>query len=125
MSRGWRIALIACACLAALAYFNREGLLFALTVGSSDTRPDLLTGAKWNRADSATAFRRRFHSGIAEKELIGWLRDNRFTLDTASREATRRIESLPCNERIVVAWSVEQTGKLASANAIITEAGCL
>lgn len=125
MSRGRRIALIACACLAALAYFNREGPSFTVAVGSSDTRPDLLADAKWNRADSAAAFRRRFHPGITEKELISWLRDNRFTLDSASREAARRIKSLPHNERIVVDWSIELSGKLASANAIVTEAGCL
>jgi hypothetical protein len=125
VSRGWRIALIASACLAGFVYLNREGLLFAVAVSSSDTRPDLLADAKWNRADSATAFRRRFHPGVEERELVSWLRDNRFTLVSASREATRLIESLPCNERIAVAWLADQSGKLTSANATVTEAGCL
>lgn len=125
MGCGWRIALIASVCLAGLVYFNREGLLFAVAVSSSDRRPDLLADAKWSRADSATAFRRRFHPGVAEKELVSWLRDNRFTLDSASHEATRQIESLPCNERIAVAWSVDQGGKLTSSKAFVTEAGCL
>lgn len=125
MGRGWRIALIASACLAGLVYSNREGLLFAVAVSASERRPDLLADAKRNRVDSATAFRRRFHPGVAERELVSWLRDNRFTLGPVSREATRRIESLPCNERIAVAWSVEQSGKLTSANATVTEAGCL
>lgn len=125
MRRDWCIALIACTTLATLAYANRDRLLFAAAVSSSEARPGLLAEAKWNRPDSATAFRQKFHAGVAERALIGWLRENRFTLDPASRSATRRIESLPCNERIDIGWSVDTHGKLATADATVAEAGCL
>jgi hypothetical protein len=35
------------------------------------------------------------------------------------------VESLPCNERIAITWSIRPAGKLAAVNAIATEAGCL
>lgn len=125
MSRSWRITLIACATLAALAYVERERLLFAVAVGTSETRPDLLADAKWNRPDSAAAFRQRFHAGVVERDLISWLRENRFVLDSSQRAANRRIESLPCNERITITWAADSDGKLTTADARVSEAGCL
>lgn len=125
MGRGARVALIACATLAALAYIERERLLFAVATGASAKRPDLLADAKWNHPDSAAAFRRRFHPGVTERELIDWLGKNRFVLDSGRRAATRRIQSLPCNERITIVWSADSSGKLTTADASVGEAGCL
>ncbi|NIJ21291.1 hypothetical protein FHS95_002994 [Sphingomonas naasensis] len=125
MRRRWRIVLIATGAVAALACLNRDVLLFAVAVSASETRPALLADAQWNSPDSARDFRRRFHAGVAESELTRWLQDHGFALDPVARKAGRKVESLPCNARIAIDWSVDPGGRLVSTNANVAEASCL
>lgn len=125
MRRGPRIILAACVGAAALAYSNRDGLFLAAAISTAEARPGLLADAQWDCPDTAIGFRKRFHAGAAEHALVGWLNANRFAVDLASGQAVRRVKSMPCNESIHVIWTGNPDGSLVSADATVTEAGCL
>jgi hypothetical protein len=116
---------IAISLVVAVALANREGLLFASAVASSESRPALLDDAEWNRPETARAFGREFTRGTPEPALLRWLQANAFVIDPAARTARRRIKGLPCNEMIDIAWSVGSAGRIEAASATVREAGCL
>lgn len=92
---------------------------------TAEQRPALLKDAGWNDPASAKAFGNRFHAGVPEAELLAWLADQDFEIDRGRRTADRAIGGLPCNERAFVTWTVDAGSRLANAEAILSEAGCL
>ncbi len=124
--RAWHIPLWGCLAAAALL----GGLIYmglgaiGLAVSSAESRPELLRDAEWGKQGSARSFERRFQRGTPESGLLSWLGANRFTIDRSAGRASRRIESLPCNERIDVGWTIDNEGGLISATAMVYEAGC-
>jgi hypothetical protein len=71
------------------------------------------------------SFQARFRHGVPERELTTWLQANKFLIDPGHHEATRTISSLPCNEAVKVVWQADQIGRIQTANAEVSEAGCL
>ena len=108
---------------ALLAFAKADDLIFGSAVASMEQRPALLRDAEWTKP--APAFGRKFHKGVPESELLSWLRINRFVVERGTHVATRRIQSLPCNERVEVEWSTGGDGLLQGADARVSEAGCL
>jgi hypothetical protein len=109
--------------LAALA--NWRTVVSLLAFGMAERRPELLADARWHVPSSAVNFDKRFGHGAGEGALISWLRANRFQIDRSDGRAQRLVSSLPCNERIYVNWSTDQTGRIREATAAVEEAGCL
>jgi len=108
---------------ALLALAKADNLIFGAAVANAEHRPALLRNAEWKKP--APVFGRRFHKGVPESELLSWLRANQFVIERATRVATRRIQSLPCNERVEIKWSTSGEGLLQGADARVSEAGCL
>lgn len=111
--------------LAALIYLFRGPIGLTLAIASAERRPELLRDAEWGKQRSARLFERQFHSGASESQLLSWLSDNRFTIDRETARASRRVQSLPCNESIDIRWASDDGGRLISATAMVQEAGCL
>ena len=99
-----------------------EPLALALAMASPETRPALLSDAKWNNPSSA--FRDRFGAGTPEDELLNWLSANRFEVDRLQHTAVRHVRSLPCNERIEITCEAK-SGAIRDSTAVVFEAGCL
>jgi hypothetical protein len=106
--------------------FSWKTILWTVLVVGSERPPELLSDVKqWDDPAAAVKFERRFPPGAPERELLAWVSDNRFEIDGQARRATRRIGSVPCNEVIEVDWSADAGGRLRSATATMSEAGCL
>ena len=118
----WTVSILV-AGAALLAFAKADDLIFGFAVTSAEHRPALLRDAEWTKP--APAFGRKFHKGVPESELLAWLRANRFVIERATRVATRRTKSLPCNERVEIEWSTRGDGLLQGADARVSEAGCL
>lgn len=108
-----------------LIIFNFQYLLLIWAIIFSEKRPSLLRDADWNDPASAVLFEERFRTGVAEEELLEWLKDNRFAVRPQTRRAERRIDGLPCNEAAEVTWAIDGQGDLTDAEATLTEQGCL
>jgi hypothetical protein len=111
--------------LLVLAALNFETLAFGAAMLLAEKRPALLSDAHWQDPSSARRFERRFGEGSAEQDLLNWLAVNRFVVDPAGRQAHRSVESLPCNEGIEISWTSDGSGQLRTAEATVSEAGCL
>lgn len=111
--------------IAALVALNFETVNFVVAMLFSEKRPSILRDARWNDPVSAHRFNREFKMGTAEDELLAWLERNQFTIDRSAKHADRFVESLPCNERVVVIWASDGQGRLQRSTANVTEAGCL
>lgn len=122
--RKWFLILAGLA-LGLLLALNWQWLVFVYAVTTSESRPALLDDADWDDPGSAAAFTRRFAKGTPERDLTVWLRANAFTVDLSNRQATRLVQSLPCNEEIEVIWNAPSDGILRDAGATVREAGCL
>lgn len=110
--------------LAVMVAINWQDLAFAYAMATSERRPALLADADWKKPGSA-AFKRRFAAGVPERELLSWLADNRFDIDRKAHGARHLVRGLPCNEKIEISWSVTADDRLRSADALVSEAGCL
>ena len=108
-----------------LAAFNLDTLLFASAVAASEKRQSLLSDARWGKPESARDFNSRFKRGTPEEALVSWLAANDFTLDATAKTASRKVGGFPCAENIEVTWTTQAPGMLRSAEALVTEAGCL
>lgn len=104
---------------------NWPTIALTSAVASSERRPPLLSDASWNDPASAKRFYDRFGNNPSDDDLVSWLEQNGFVIDRDAHIARKRVQSLPCNENIEVAWSLSETGTLAELNAIISEGGCL
>ncbi|MES2441633.1 MAG: hypothetical protein V4574_02290 [Pseudomonadota bacterium] len=124
MTRRYLFLLLAAALLVVLALSWRQ-ILFGYAMLAAERRPALIADAARERPESAVAFGRRFARGVAEAELLGWLRENGFSIYPRQHRAERLVLSLPCNENIVVTWSSDAAGRLERAAATVREAGCL
>ena len=109
----------------AVVYVSRQGVGSGIAMSAFDGRPELLSDAEWGKSGSARRFEQRFSPGSREADLLAWLEGNHFAVDRRSGRANRRVESLPCNERIEVAWAANPAGRIARATALVSEAGCL
>jgi len=118
----WILA-VAIVFVGALVALNWQGLALSLAIISAEHRPALLNDARWNDPASAHLFAARFRHGTQEKDLLEWLAANKFTVDRTGL-ATRRIQSLPCNESVEVTWS-KAGDTIVDAEARVSEAGCL
>jgi hypothetical protein len=104
---------------------NWQWILFATVVFTAERRPALLKDAQWGQPTSDISFRARFRRGVPERELTTWLSANKFQVDPTNQEAARTISSLPCNEAVKVVWQSDRVGRIETANAEVSEAGCL
>lgn len=111
--------------LGAVVALNWQGIALGVAVHFAERRPALLADAEWNQPVTARSFLSRFQPGTSEAELLEWLNSNDFSVDRDSGRADRLIRSLPCNERVEVRWSSAPGDAIASAEARISEAGCL
>lgn len=116
------LALVAVVTVVAL---NREAIGWAIAVAMAERRPAVLREAEWNEPNTAHAFMSRFAPGTQESALVAWLNSNKFTVDRDVGEAHRLVRGLPCNESIRVSWTRSADGELVSAEAHVSEAGCL
>jgi hypothetical protein len=108
-----------------VAAMNLRGILLGAAMLSDDSRPALLTNARWNDPASAHKFNSTFSPGTSVDELIGWLKQNGFTLTSGKGHAERQLKSLPCNERLVVEWQSDNQSRIVVASAAVSESGCL
>ena len=104
---------------------NWQWFTFAVAVVFAERRPALLADAQWDEPASARRFSNRFRAGASEAELLEWLESSEFTVDGDTGQASRLIRGLPCNEAIEIRWSKTSGDVLASAEARVSEAGCL
>ena len=109
--------------IVAAANLNTLGL--SLAIVTSEQRPELLSDARWQTPASAVKFSRRFGRGARERDLLSWLGTSNFQIDRPNGHARRLVKSLPCNEDIEVGWTADGQGRLGSATAEVSEAGCL
>ena len=123
--RKWVIVAALAGLLVVVAALNFQSIMLAIAFATADGRPALLSDAGWGKPGSARKFADRFAPGVAESDLLEWLDANRFAIDRPDQSADRRISSLPCNEDVRVRWSADTTGKLRTASAEVSEAGCL
>jgi hypothetical protein len=122
----WKLIVFAAGLVVALVVaMNWQGILFGLAVASSETRPVLLSDARWDEPGSARQFNSRFAAGTPERDLLAWLRANDFTVNEQSKRADRRIKAVVCNERIRVTWNTGPSDSLTAASALVREGGCL
>lgn len=91
---------------------------------TSEHRPELMTEASQDPA-MAAAFNASFRPGTDEAGLVAWLGENRFSVDTGRGRAVKRLESIPCNETLLVEWRRDSRGKLTSAKATVPSMTCL
>lgn len=110
---------------AIIVFANWQRTLFATAVFAGERRPALLKDAQWGQPTSDLSFRARFRRGIPERELTTWLSANKFQVDPTNHEAARTISSLPCDEDVKVVWQSDRVGRIETANAEVSEAGCL
>ena len=85
----------------------------------------MLADAEWRTPATAKMFEGRFALGKPEADLLAWLHDNGFDVSSIDKRAIRHLASLSCNEDVEVTWTLSASGTLKSADALITEAGCL
>lgn len=104
---------------------NWQWFTFAVAVVLAERRPALLADAQWDEPASARRFSNRFRAGASEAELLEWLESNEFTVDRDTGQASRLIRGLPCNEAVEIRWSKTSGDVLASAEARVSEGGCL
>jgi hypothetical protein len=123
--RKWAIVAGLAGLLIVVAALNFQSIMFAIAFATAKGRPALLSDAGWGKPTSARKFATRFAPGVAESDLLEWLNANRFAIDHAKSSADRRISSLPCNEDVRVTWAADATGRLKTASAEVSEAGCL
>ena len=109
--------------IVAIANLNTLGLSFAFV--TAEQRPELLADARWKAPATAVRFARRFGAGSREADLVSWLGANKFQIDRTRGHARRLIKSLPCNEDVEVDWNADGQGRLGSATAEVSEAGCI
>jgi hypothetical protein len=119
------IALVAILGIGAFVAIYWQSIFLGVAMLSSDSRPALLADAEWNSPSSARDFNARFVAGKRSDDLIDWLKQNDFAIDSGNGHAERTMQSLPCNERLTVNWQSDAAGRLISAKAVIFEAGCL
>lgn len=119
------IAIALVAFIVVVAAFNWRWVVFGSAVASSESRPSLLTDAKWDDPNSATRFYARFHPGTPSIELRRWLESHRFEHVGGTTSAERRIQAIPCSERIEIEWAEDEASNLQSVQVTIFEAGCL
>jgi hypothetical protein len=108
-----------------LMIINWQTVWLCVAILTSEQRPALLKEASWDDPASAVRFERRFHAGAPERDLVDWLNDNRFAVNGSARKANRAVNGLPCNEDISVTWTRDATGRLTSADAVVTQVACL
>ncbi|MGV9006695.1 MAG: hypothetical protein ACOH1H_08175 [Brevundimonas sp.] len=120
----WIVASVALGLLV-LAALNFEALAFGAAALFGEKRPALLSDAGWQDPPSARHFANRFLPGSAESDLLKWLLDNRFDIDRTRMKAERTVAGFPCNEAIEIIWISDGTGRIHSAVATVSEAGCL
>ena len=123
--RKWVIVAALAGLLVVVTALNFQSIMLAIAFSTAEGRPALLSDAGWGKPTTARKFAHRFAPGAAESDLLEWLDANRFAIDHANRSADRRISSLPCNEDVRVTWSADAAGKLKTADAEVSEAGCL
>jgi hypothetical protein len=104
---------------------NWQSIAFGIAVAFSESRPELLSDARWGNPKSAGRFNEQFAPGTPVIDLLAWLRTNDFAIDERNKHAERLVSALPCNERIEVVWEVNSSGALKAASANVKEAGCL
>lgn len=125
-SKTWfRIAAMIAIAVTILIAANWPTVAVTSAVASSERRPALLNDASWNDPESAERFYDRFGNNPSDDELVSWLEQNGFDIDRDAQVARKRVQSLPCNENIEVAWSLSATGSVTELNAIISAGGCL
>jgi hypothetical protein len=116
----WLAAIVAV--IATIVALNWQWFTFAAAVVLAERPPALLAVAQWNQP--ARRFSEQFHASTDERELLAWLESNKFTVERGAGHATRLIRSLPCNEFVDVRWRAV-SGTISSAEARVSEAGCL
>lgn len=122
----WRaIAAIVFLLLGLVVVFNFQAIQLVGAILLSEKRPALLKDAEWNAPSSAVRFGQRFAPGKPESDLTDWLSREGFDVEADQRTAEHLVAALPCNERIVVAWTVGGDRKIRTAEAEVIEAGCL
>jgi hypothetical protein len=120
----WRTGLAAIVLVVStIIALNWQWFSFAAAVAFAERRPALLADAQWD--EPARRFSVRFRPGASEAELLGWLESNEFAIDRGTGHASRLIRGLPCNEAVDVRWSKNSGDMLTSAEARVSEAGCL
>jgi hypothetical protein len=111
--------------LVAVVALNWQVVGLGLAAYLAERRPALLADAEWDKPATARTFLSRFGPGTSEGELLEWLNSNDFTVDRDSGRANRLISSLPCNERVEITWSKAPGDAIVSAEARVSQAGCL
>lgn len=119
------LLLLLAAALLVLLVLNWCGILLAYAILAAEQRPALIHDAEAGQPESARAFAQRFGRGVAERELLAWLRENGFSIYPRQHRAERLVLSLPCNENIVVTWSSDSAERIARAEATVDQAACL
>jgi hypothetical protein len=129
MRRSWRALLgwgiVAGVVLVIVISANLNRLKLAIAFATAERRPELLSDARLQAPASAVKFVRRFGRGARERDLVSWLGTSKFQLDRPNGHARRLVRSLPCNEDIEIDWTADVRGRLSSATAKVSEAGCL
>lgn len=92
---------------------------------TAERRPTLLADAQWDEPATARAFLARFPRGSNEGGLLQWLQSNHFIVDRRAGRATRLVHSVPCEEDVEIAWTRESANTIGSAEARVSDAGCL
>jgi hypothetical protein len=121
-SRHLRWFLVAGLAVTVLVALTWDRLALGVAMALSESRPALLRDAEWGKP--APAFHQLFKDGTPEADLLHWLDANHFEIDGRVPSASRRIRSLPCNERVRVSWAATN-GTIRDSRAVVSEAGCL
>lgn len=111
--------------LVVVAALNFQWIMLTAGFATAEGRPALLSDAEWGKPASARKFANRFAPGVAQSDLLEWLDANRFAVDQANKNASRKIGSLPCAEDVRITWATDPRGNLKAANAQVSEGGCL
>jgi len=123
--RNLLIVALAAAVLAILGFAVWPWMALTFAIVTAERRPGLLSDVTWNTPGSDRKFERRFARGVPEGQLLSWLQANRFQIDATAHHASRLVSSLPCNEDLEIAWTIDSGGLIEAARAAASEAGCL
>ncbi|MGE0232389.1 MAG: hypothetical protein AB7O39_01765 [Flavobacteriaceae bacterium] len=111
--------------IAAIALLFPEGFINTASPALYDPKPALLRDAQWQDPASAKRFNARFHAGVPAMELVEWLGENDFVIDSEYLRASLNIAGLPpCDDVVIIFWKADENDLLNEARAVVGQA-CL